>query len=165
MGRYLLVSDVPTGLWLALGLVLGSLLVRGWMRGETSKLQKKIDSGTVDTPRSGVQIYCRGCGKELQSVRSQKGFDGTTGDPIYSFSRRCPDWTLPRAGTPGWLLGERLELVNCGTRSYSQLVRGHNHADELVVNTSCPTCVDIMLTDGVIDQNQAAKLYAKAGVS
>jgi len=121
-----------------------------------------------------VQNFCRDCGAQFTTHRTQNGFDPDTGDPKYDFRRQCSNYDTA--------LGKRMSMAgkghvsasflmgpgtwpNCGERKNAR-VDPHNHDRTIVeVTADCPACIDQMLRDHIITDQIASDLLRKAGIS
>lgn len=97
-------------------------------------------------------IYCASCGKAYTSRRAKTGYDPKTGVALFKYERGCPSADPIRSYM--W--------PNCNvSMGNGYELSAHNHIlDE--TRTSCPVCIDQMLTDGVIEPDVAVKLYGAA---
>lgn len=149
---------------IVLGALFGYHIVRWRALGEVSVEDMEKNFPTLYMAHGGVVppseksavlgLFCEDCGKRLQTLRRQTGYHKQTGQPKWDFELQCPDATPYTNGFP-----------YCNKKSYAPaMMAAHVHSGE-EISTDCPACIDVMVTDGVINSQQAASLYQAAKVT
>lgn len=119
-------------------------------------------------PKIKVQNYCADCGAQFKVERYKYGFDPATGKEIIQTKRGCPNFEKASRARYGGgrpvLFGS--DWPNCGddVQKYKPAPQ-HTHPNEWRTDVSCPACIDQMLADGIITDQQASDLLRKAGIS
>lgn len=140
-----------------LGLLVGILVARLVFR-DSDRVRDGFLEPQAQPSKTPIALFCRDCGKTMQSVRSQQGFDVTTGQPRFTYQRVCADATQNVA------YGASNDWPFCGNTVLQQgIANAHNHTDD-TPHVDCPTCIDQMVTDKVVSPEQAGKMYAEIGV-
>jgi hypothetical protein len=132
-------------------------------------------------PKDDNSSFCSDCGKQYELRQSQRGFDSRTGLPKLSFRLGCPDadpteeteewksyrrsWSGPSSvysATPPFR-GQRYQWPNCGKVVRSALLPPTHQHEASATSTSCPACIQQMLSDDIIDLASARRLLGNVG--
>lgn len=139
------------------GFVWAFVLLGLWLWRRSDTRAERSARAALSERLNTKQAYCRDCGQRFTMHEHQDGYDTKTGAPLYKQTFYCPDWGNAASLKASSYLSYS-SYPNCGVATRVPKKPAHLSHGKSVTVAQCPGCVDQMLTDGVINEQQAADL-------
>lgn len=154
-----LVFPWGTPIFLGVALVVGILsAVRN--RGVEAAYPSSYEQLDQPKMKSKNEVYfCADCGAKYITFERQSGFDPKTGEPRMIKTQACPKWTS--RGSRVFLDASHPSYYACGNPKVTANVpvaRAHTDHRPIEPSTTCPGCIEDMVTNGVLERGAANQL-------